>query len=619
MHEHGVAAARWRGLFFSLWGGLLLAKAWLAWRLPLFGDEAFYWLESRHLAPAYDDVPALTPWLIAAGNALFGDGALALRLPFLAIAAFTAAWLARLVSREHGPAAGALAGSVALLLPLFALNGLLALPDVPLTLAVLACVEALRRLDRSDGADGRLLLAAGLALGWLSHYRFLLAFAAGGGWLLLTADGRRLLRQTRVWAAGLLGTLIGLAPLLWHQWQTGGAGFAFQFAGRHPFTFQTEGLLDPLLQAAITTPGLFVLLLAGFACAMRRAATPGLGPLRWIAGALLIGGWLLAPFVDVERSRSHWPLPAWLLLAMLLPLCWPQWSRRARALGLAALALAGAVVVASLVYLGAVARSPESLGGWLYPHNFAGWSDAGTLVRRALASAPDDTVPVADNFMLAAQLSFALDARAVYSLDHPLNDKHGRQGELRRWKLDEAGLAEAGAGRPLLLVLEESASRLRARPGWYRRLCDRFPGARPQFDQAIDRGRKRLIGYLQLPGVDRGCAPPAVGHLDQPVPGERVRGELVVSGWALRDRVGLARLWLRIDGDTVAELPYRLPMPGVQALFPESDDPHHPEVGFALSLRPSLAPGEHWLAVEAESEDGVRSVVASAVFEWAGE
>jgi 4-amino-4-deoxy-L-arabinose transferase-like glycosyltransferase len=620
MDEHGVAAARWRWLFFSLWGGLLLLKLGLATTLPLFGDEAFYWLESRHLALAYDDVPAATPWLIAAGIALFGDGTLALRLPFLAIGAFTAWWLARIVAADAGPRAGWLAGSVALLLPLFAINGLLALPDVPLTLAVLACVEGLRRLDRSDGGRGRLLLAAGLALGWLSHYRFLLAFAAGGGWLLLTADGRRLLRQPRVWTAGLLGTLVGLAPLLWHQWQRGGSGFAFQFAERHPFAFQPKGLLDPLLQAAVVTPGLFVLLLAVFVGVARRPAPPGRGPLHWIAGALLLGIWLLAPFVDTERSRLHWLLPAWLLLVLLLPVCWPEWTRRVRRWAMAALGLAAALVVLSLVYLGIVAASPQQLAASpLYPHNFAGWAPAAARVREALAALPDDTVLAADNFMLAAQLSFALDARPVYSLDHPLNTKHGRQGELRRWRLDEAALVAAAAGRPLLLLLEESATRLRARPDWYRRLCERYPGARPQFDLPIDHGRKRLIGYLQRPGVDAGCAPPAVGHLDQPQPGERIAGELVVSGWALRDRVGIARVWLLIDGERVAELPYRLPMPGVQEIFPRSDDPNHPAVGFALRWRPSLVPGRHWLAIEAEGEDGVRSVVGSAAIEWVGD
>ena len=76
-------AKRW---FVGPWLALLGLKLWLASRLPLFVDEAFYWQEGRHLAWAYSDLPGLTAWLARIGDGL-GDGTLALRLPFLAIAA----------------------------------------------------------------------------------------------------------------------------------------------------------------------------------------------------------------------------------------------------------------------------------------------------------------------------------------------------------------------------------------------------------------------------------------------------------------------------------------------------------------------------------------------------
>ena len=77
--------------FVAAWALLLLAKAWLAWTLPPFGDEAFYWQEGQHPAWAYSDLPALTAWLSALGAAL-GDAlglpaTVPLRLPFLAMGA----------------------------------------------------------------------------------------------------------------------------------------------------------------------------------------------------------------------------------------------------------------------------------------------------------------------------------------------------------------------------------------------------------------------------------------------------------------------------------------------------------------------------------------------------
>src|SRR5690606_3698918 len=59
--EPGVANAR--RLFWGLFAVVFAIKLLVAARLPLFVDEAFYWLEGQHLAPAYSDLPGLTAWL----------------------------------------------------------------------------------------------------------------------------------------------------------------------------------------------------------------------------------------------------------------------------------------------------------------------------------------------------------------------------------------------------------------------------------------------------------------------------------------------------------------------------------------------------------------------------
>ena len=91
-----LLSRRW---FLALWGSLLVAKLLLAARLPLFVDEAFYWQEGRHLAWAYSDLPALTAWLARLGTALGGTHPLALRLPFLLLAALLP-WLVVRIARR---------------------------------------------------------------------------------------------------------------------------------------------------------------------------------------------------------------------------------------------------------------------------------------------------------------------------------------------------------------------------------------------------------------------------------------------------------------------------------------------------------------------------------------
>ncbi|RZA15293.1 MAG: phospholipid carrier-dependent glycosyltransferase, partial [Lysobacteraceae bacterium] len=170
MRDAGSAVMAKRG-FVALWSGLLLAKLLVAARLPLFVDEAFYWQEGRHLAWAYSDLPGLTAWLARAGDAVAPGSVLALRLPFLLIGALVPWLVARMGAREFDARSGWLAGSLVMLLPLAGTSGLLALPDVPLLLASVLCLDAglrlLRGVDRLAGAE----LALGLVLGGLSHYR----------------------------------------------------------------------------------------------------------------------------------------------------------------------------------------------------------------------------------------------------------------------------------------------------------------------------------------------------------------------------------------------------------------------------------------------------------------
>ena len=94
-------AQRARRAFIGAWIALTLAKIAVAARLPLFVDEAFYWQEGRHLAWAYSDLPGLTAWLARLGTELGGDRLLAVRMPFLAMAAALPWLLVRIAMRAQ--------------------------------------------------------------------------------------------------------------------------------------------------------------------------------------------------------------------------------------------------------------------------------------------------------------------------------------------------------------------------------------------------------------------------------------------------------------------------------------------------------------------------------------
>ena len=251
--------------FIALWAAATLFKCVLAARLPLFVDEAFYWQEGRHLAWAYSDLPGLSAWLTRLGMELGGHSLLGLRWPFLLIAALLPWWLVKIARREGDPAQAWTVGMLAVLLPLLGTLGILALPDVPLALATVWCLDAGTRMMRHVDWTAVALLATGLAIGGLTHYRFAAVIGVGFLVLLWLPEGRRALRDARVWLAVCVGALAWSPLLLWNV-ENADAGLRFQLVERHPWAFHPDGALFVAVQALLVTPLLlFALLRGGFA------------------------------------------------------------------------------------------------------------------------------------------------------------------------------------------------------------------------------------------------------------------------------------------------------------------------------------------------------------------
>jgi 4-amino-4-deoxy-L-arabinose transferase-like glycosyltransferase len=586
------------------WAVLLVAKIVLAWRLPLFGDEAFYWQEGRHLAWAYSDLPGLTAWLARLGVDVAGTHPLGLRWPFLAIGA-AVPWIAvRIARREWGEAAGWQAGLFALALPLSGWLGTLALPDAPLVLACLLALDATCALLRRVSAGALVELALALAAGALAHYRFAPAVLAGLVGLLSLPRGRALLREPVLYVPLAIGLLAWLPVLSWNQAHHG-AGVEFQLLERHPWKLHAGGESWPLVQALAVTPGLFVLALATGRWLWRawrddRDAVAGV--FLGVASVSVLGYFVLAFFADTERVSFHWPLAGWLGLLCAAPVVFAGWPRGAR-VATWTLAVAGhAVVLAALLAFSTADGRARLADTRVYPDNFAGWTEVSAAVREA---APPGTRVVADNFMLGAQLGFALGDASVPVLDHPLNHKHGRAAQLQQWGLQRQRRADLGGG-PMLLVVEDTARPLKQRLAGYHDLCERLGPLPAPRVLDVDHGRKRFLVYRIDALVAGGrCELPALAWIDTPVAGATVSGTVRVEGWAFRDGGGLQAVEITLDGRVRARAAYGRAMPNVAAYWRISDDPNQPRVGYAadLDLR-DVAPGTHWLGLRLHGSDG---------------
>ncbi len=593
-----------RRAFLVIWTIACVVKLLVATRLPLFVDEAFYWQEGRHLAPAYSDLPGMTAWLARLGTFIGGEHPLALRMPFLLLGALVPWWVKRIGARWFGAVAGWHAGSLAVLMPLSGTLGVMALPDVPLAVATVLCLHAATHLLRQVTAPVVLELCLGLALGALSHYRFGGVLLAGGVVLLGMPHGRRLLEDPRVLLALAVG-LLAWAPLLLWNLEHGDAGVRFQFVERHPWSLHADGLLFLPVQALVVTPLLLgALLLSAWRCARPpRALRP---PWQFLGmfGVIVIAGIFVLGFVtDNERVSFHWPLPAWLALlpmAALLLQAWPRGWRRATWI---TTALGGLLALGWLLAVSIPGVRQELAGSKHYPRNFVGWERLAEEVRITLADMPNGTVLLADNFKIGAELGFAMGDADIRVLPHPLNAHHGRAPQLALWGL----LQEEPPDSPALLVVSASDMPYKDLLGHYQSLCERLGPLPPPRVVGIDHLAQRFLLFTLAPGRAEGqCTLPAMAWIDAPAAGGELACQFEARGWAFKDGVGVEVVELLLDGRVLARADYGQPAPHVARYWGSDADPGQPDVGFQVrgTLPDWAQGGRHRLALRVHGRDG---------------
>ncbi len=602
--DAGMKPRRLRVIFVLVWALLQSFKILLAVRLPLFVDEAFYAWEGRHMGWAYSDVPGLTAALARLGSAVAGMEPWATRAPFLLLGAWLP-WLVRGIARRwFGDRAGEQAGLLALAMPLSGLLGILALPDVPLVVATLLCVDAIARLRERVGALALLQLALALVMGAFSHYRFAAVLVAGLAGVLMDGPARALLRDVRIWLVVLVGVLAWWPLWRWNL-EHGGAGWRFQLLDRNPWSFHADGLAWLPIQFLLVGPLLFLLLLATLRAAWQQRDEPG-SPWPLILGISIVavpGYFVLGFFADSERVSFHWPLAGWLVLVIAAPMLLAGWRRSAQ---IALWATAALAMTVGLAWLFAAGNAPQRRAlseSRLYPVPFAGTDEVAAWLQ---GKHPDPTATIiAGDFESAAKLAFYLDRKDVRVLDDPRNHEHGRARQIQAWGLQLDRREALPAGDTWLLV-EDSATAMKLRLQSYHRLCDVLGRLPPPEVLLVDHGRKRYLLYrFDSRKISPNCVAPALAWIDTPLPEAKVGAVITIAGWAFKDGAGISRVEILIDGASVGDADYGAAMANVAGYWRISTDPNQPRVGFRLMLAGDhLASGRHWLGLRLHGADG---------------
>ena len=331
-----------RAAWFIL--GVSLLHALYNLRLPLYPDEAYYWLWSRHLDFSYYDHPPMVAYLIRLFS--FGGGNLFLIRLTTVFCLGVAAWYVYRLARElFGARVAALALVICLLSPAANLGYTLVTPDSPLimfwAMALYYCYRAL------FGGRHRDYLLTGLTLGGLllSKYTSVLFLAFLLLFLLLRRPAQLLKKEP--WLALLLAFVLFTPVIYWnaiHHW----ISFAFQY--RHGTSvhygirwgefFQFFGGLFVLF-----SPVFFAVLLLGLVRvkdywrddAKAYIALGVLFPLgfflykglfkkmelNWVAVAVVPGVIFLAWFIDARGLHRTYRLGCGLCVLMMVVMFFP--------------------------------------------------------------------------------------------------------------------------------------------------------------------------------------------------------------------------------------------------------------------------------------------------------
>jgi 4-amino-4-deoxy-L-arabinose transferase-like glycosyltransferase len=343
--------------------GVTVLRLVAAGSVPLTEDEAYYRLWAQHLQFGYFDHPPMIAWWIRAGEMVFGDTPLGVRLA-PALGAGLTTWLVgdlagRLGAEPRAAFRAALWYNATLTV---CLGGMLAIPDAPASLFWTLTLWALAHFWERGRAVWWLAAGAAAGLAVLSKYSGL--FLAPGVllWLLLIPGGRAELRKPGPWEAAVLAIFVFAVNVVWnsdHHWLT----FTKQFgrAAAHGVTLAYIGDLVAT-QILLFTPLAAIYAALGARRGWRERDQAGAVHLMLpIATSAPFLAYLLIHSLH-DRVQGHWPVPLFGALSILAAVAAERLGETPRARLIRGLTPALGFAAAAAAFLLLVLPFPNALG-----------------------------------------------------------------------------------------------------------------------------------------------------------------------------------------------------------------------------------------------------------------
>jgi 4-amino-4-deoxy-L-arabinose transferase-like glycosyltransferase len=395
--------ARWAAAILLL--GTIF-RLWYSTHLELVGDEAYYWLWSRHPDYLYLDKGPVIAWFISAGTALFGQTVFGIRFFATLLALGTGIGIFFLARRLFSDRVAFWSVLLAVLTPLFAVGAtLMTIDTVYIFFWTLAALTFWHAKDQTR-LGWWLLTGVLVGFSMLSKYTGAIELLSFVGFCAWHPPSRAHFRKATL-PAMLLVVVLFLIPVIVWNWQH---GFPTSHFLVHRGALDERMRVRPLevlsflgQQAGVISPILFLGLLAAV-CWPRFAPTPRVQT-----------GYLLALFLPLflvylvlsfqKASQANWAAASYVSGLILVGAKWCEadriypWARWVILTGLT-IALLETALLHETSWL--------HLPGRLDPIDRARGSRDLAAQVSALQASSGAPVVIASKYMTAALLSFYL-------------------------------------------------------------------------------------------------------------------------------------------------------------------------------------------------------------------
>lgn len=571
-------------------GVFLGLQVWIICTQQLFGDEAFYWLESQYLSLSYSELPGWTAWMIRLSTDLFGQSYFAVRLlSFLAyLSIFYASWLLCMQISEKNKSR--FNGLILLSIPLFMLVATMALPDIWLVVFVVWISYFLSKAISHKLPKYWVILGLLMACSINVHLRmWIWLFFAGLSFLYFFYNQKNILKSAFLITFPL--ALLGLIPILIYNYQHDFVLFAFQLNDRHPWEFQASNSSFMLAQVVVITPIVLYLWFSNISKIRLYANQQPM--LAWILVTAFLH-WLLyvllSLFADGLRTTIHWSLISYVPVLAISGLLSTH-----KKLVYWALITGGLTSLALLVFIGLNNKIQTNLQARLFD-NSQGWHELSQVVSRIQKDQNINPI-ITDYFMTAAELAFELDkAKSILVLPHAKNVKHGREKQLEIMDIlladPQSYLQEA------LLIVEDSTLKLKDKAKYYAQLCVYFKQVNYLESVNFIDNNKQFHIFKVSNKQESNCEIPPLFYIQHSIENNQIK----IKGWVVYHQVGIKSLALIADND-IEIVHIKNENRGIQESFPEIEDPNRPNNGFEISIPYSQFSADQ-LRIKATGIDG---------------